>query len=343
MANDRLIGQLKSVLDAIRNINKDRLLRPSLGEVALHGEFSLTLEKIYKKVDLAHQYAPEIHDAAVESILNLLNSIKAEMERQVNRSSDDYVTYRAQFLSTIDSYLDSLSQLWPLVVAVAVESRGLLEDEGVRLEYKRTMESIKKESEMALQKVQEEGQKTIEEAKTLAEQIEKQARSTATGISVEEAQKQFREAQSALDRRVKNWALLSIGGVSVFIIVAICFAIDKPSGSEWWIVVYGTTIRITILTAIGTASAFCLKTLRAHMHMSEKNRHRQHVANSIGAFVESAVTPEQRDLILSQLVEAVIQFGNSGLVQREDDNVYRPKVMIDSIGRTLSRNPQKEV
>ena len=77
--------------------------------------------------------------------------------------------------------------------------------------------------------------------------------------------------------------------------------------------------------------------------MSEKNRHRQRVANSMEAFVQSAVTPEQRDLILSQLVESIVQFGHSGLVQREDDYAYRPKMTIDSISRTLPTSHQKDV
>ena len=227
-------------------------------------------------------------------------------------------------------------------MTAAVESRGFLEDEEVRQEYERTIESIKKEAESSIQQVKEESDKTIEEARTLAEQIENRARLTAARISVKDAQEQFREAQAALDKRVKIWAGLGIASVLGFIGVAIYFAtVDLPD--QWrWQVVYHSAIRVSILTAIGTAAAFCLKILRAHLHMSEKNRHRQHVANSMGAFVESAVTPEQRDMILSQLVESIVQFGNSGLVQREDDNVYRPKMTIDSITRTLSTNPQKE-
>ena len=238
--------------------------------------------------------------------------------------------------------LEELKQFWPPFVTAAVESRGFLEDEGARREHERTIESIKKESESALQQVQSEAQKTIAEAQALAEQIENRARLTASGISVEEAQKQFREAQTALDRRVKIWSGLGVACVVGFIATAIFFAVvDLPDQWRWHVIYYGA-IRVSILTAIGTAAAFCLKILRAHLHMSEKNRHRQRVANSIGAFVESAVTPEQRDLILSQLVESVIQFGNSGLLQREDDNVYRPKMTIDSIMRTLSANPAKQ-
>jgi len=342
MASDGLKEQLKNLSDAIVNIDKEKLLRASLGEEALQEEFSPTLEKIRKKVDFALEYAPEAHDKHVQNILSPLDSIRAEMEQQANRSNSDYVAERPQFLVNIATQLEALKQHWPPLVTVAIESRGLLEDEGVRREYEQTIESIKSESGNALQQVQEEARKTIEEARTLAEQIENRARLTAARISVEEAQKQFKEAQGALDRGVKVWASLGIVSVLAFIGIAIYFAtIELPD--QWrWQVIYHSAIRVSILTAIGTAAAFCLKILRAHLHMSEKNRHRQRVANSMGAFVESAVTPEQRDLILSQLVESVVQFGNSGLVQREDDNVYRPKMTIDSISRTLSANPQKE-
>ena len=342
MASDGLREQLKDLSDAIMNIDKDKLLRASLGEVALQEEFSPTLEKIQKKVDLALQYAPEAHDEQIQNILGQLEGIRSEMEQQANRSVNDYVAYRSPFLTNIATYLEELKRFWAPIVAVAVESRGFLEDEGVRQEYERTIESIKNESKSALRQVQEEAQKTIEEARNLAEQIENRARFTAAKISVAEAQKQFQQAQTSLDKQVKIWAGLGIASVLGFIGVAMYFAtVELPD--QWrWQVVYHSAIRVSILTAIGTAAAFCLKILRAHLHMSEKNRHRQHVANSMEAFVQSAVTPEQRDLILSQLIESIVQFGNSGLVQREDDNVYRPKMTIDSITRTLSTNPQKE-
>ena len=342
MASDHLIEQLKNLATAILSIDREKLLRASLGKLALQEEFSPALEKIEKKVDFALEYGPEIHDEHLQSILGSFDSIRSEMEQQADFSDNDYVTNRTQFLGNIDAQLEALKEHWPPIVTAAVESRRFLEDEGVRQEYERTIESIKSESANALWQVQEAARKAIEEARTLAKQIENQARSTASGISMEEAQKQFKEAQAALDKRVKVWAGLGIVSVLVFIGAAIYFAkVDLPD--QWrWQVIYHSAIRVSILTAIGTAAAFCLKILRAHLHMSEKNRHRQHVANSMGAFVESAVTPEQRDLILSQLVESIVQFGNSGLVQREDENVYRPKMTIDSITRTLSTNPQKE-
>ena len=116
-----------------------------------------------------------------------------------------------------------------------------------------------------------------------------------------------------------------------------------PGREQWYgHVIYSSAIKVTILAAIGTITAFCMKMFRSHMHMSEKNRHRRRVANSIGAFVGSAATSEQRDLILSQLVEAIVQFGDSGLLHREDDNLYRPKMTIDSIMRTISARPPKD-
>lgn len=346
MASDNRMRQLQNLAEEIFLIDTNDLLRTSLGALSLERDFGPTLEQIRKKVDLVRQYGREVHDDQIQNILSILESIRDAITQQADCSNADYAARRQQFLNDIKGYIETLNQFWAPVVAAAVEARGFLDDEGVRREHERTIESIKKESETALQhlqQVKEESNKTIEEASALAKDIEERARQTAKGIYIGTVQGQFKEAQAALDKRVKVWAVL--GGVCVagFFFAALCFvSISIPN--EWkWQVVYHSAIKVSILTAIATTAAFCLKMLRAHMHMSEKNRHRQRVANSMGAFVESAVTPEQRDLILSQLVESIVQFGHSGLVQREDDYAYRPKMTIDSITRTLPTNPQKEL
>ena len=342
MASNEQIASLQELSDAILNVDQKKLLRVSLGDVALQNDFDNSLETIRKRVLFARQYAPEVHHDQVQGIVEYFGHIRTLLEEQAGRSNQDYVANRDQFLKTISSYLEEIRRFWAPFVTAAVESRGFLDDEGIRREYEETIESIKSESEIALRQVKEEANKTIEEARELAKDIENRARSTASGVSVKEAQNQFQEAQSALNHRVKIWALLGGFGIAAFLGVAVYFLTLDFSNQEGWYVVYFTVIRVSILAAIGTVAAFCLKILRAHMHMSEKNRHRQRVANSMGAFVDSAATPEQRDMILSQLVESIVQFGNSGLINRDDDNMYRPKMTIDSISRTLLKNTQKD-
>ncbi len=343
MASDNQMYQLRHVAEAIKDVDKDRLLRPSVGSMSLEKGFTpALLTEAQKKANFALQYAHRLHDSQIQQLLEQFEPIRSAMQQQAHCLDRDYVQKSTQFVNDITTHLENLKLSWLPVVTAAVEERGFLEDEGVQQKYERTIESIKEESESALGQVKEEADKTIKEARTLAEQIENRARLTAAGISVEEAQKQFQEAQGPLDKGVKIWACLGIVCVVGFFCAAGCFATaDIPDKWRWQVLYYGV-IRVSILTAIGTVAAFCLKILRAHLHMREKNRHRQHVANSMGAFVESAATPEQRDLILSQLVDSVVQFGNSGLVQREDENIYRPKMTIDSITRTLSTPPQKD-
>lgn len=343
MASENQTNQLQDVANAILSIDENKLLRPSLGEESLKEDFAPKWLEIQKKVKFLLQYAHELHDEQIQGVLGTLHAISGAMQQQADSQNANYVAHRPRFLNYIDQQLEELKRYWPPVVTAAVEARRFLEDEGVRQEYEQTIESIKKESESALKQVQGEARKTIEEARVLAEQIEKRARLTAARISVKEAQEQFQQAQAALDKQVKIWAGLGIACVVVFLAMALYFStVALPAEWKWQVVYYGA-IKVSILTAIATVAAFCLKILRAQLHMREKNRHRQRVANSMEAFVASAVTPEQRDLILSQLVESVVQFGNSGLVQREDDHVYRPKMTIDSINRTLSTNPQKDV
>lgn len=344
MANDEQIQRMEEFSEELVDIEYEqkKLLRPELGELGLQTDFESDFREILKMAEFASANIADVHHEQAQEILNQFEQIIAQLKEQSERESQDYAACREDFLDNTRYYLEELKKCRGPLLWSAIESRGLLDDEGIKREYEKTIASIKEESENALKQVKEESEKTIEEARVLAEQIESRARSTAARISVEEAQTQFREAQNALDRRVTMWACLSGLSAVVFLIVAAYFVTIDLADQSGWHVVYYSAIRVTILAAIGTAAAFCFKILRAHMHMSEKNRHRQRIANSMGAFVESAVTPEQRDMILSQLVESVVQFGNSGLIHREEDNLYRPKMTIDAITRTLFRNPQKE-
>ena len=341
MATPNKLKELKDIAEEINSVDENRLFREEIGKESLKEEFSPRLKKIRNHLDFVVQYAEEVHDNHINSLLNPFREIKDQLNAQAGRSNADYITSRVEFLRIIDEKLENLKLHWFPFVSAAIQTRGFLEDEGVRREYEKAVTSMKEETQTALQQVKEEANRTIEEARALAEQIEKRARKTAAKISVEEAQEQFKEAQISLDKKVVIWARISVSSIIVFLIMIVFFMLLKLP-ADWHHIIYHSALRITILTAIGAAAAFCLKMLRAHMHMSEKNRHRQRVANSIAAFVDSAITPEQRDLILSQLVDAVISFGNSGLLQREDDNIYTPKLTIDNIARNLTSSPAKD-
>lgn len=334
MATKSQLDNLKKIVEGIRAVDRDKLLRSSLGEESLATLFGSKLELLDKKIEFALEFASNVNDNVVSQVASLLNNIKNEMDAQAKRSNAEYVAQKSGFLSNVESYFESLLQHWPPFITAAIELRGFLQDEGIKKEYQRAIETMKEEAKSTLNLVKEESEKTINEAKKLAQQIEERARKTAAHISVEAAQEQFKQAQTDHDKKVKLWSWLSGISILSFIVVAILLSLVKFPEEWQWHVIYYTAIRITILTAVGAISAFCLKVLRAHMHMSAHNLHRQRVANSLAAFVESAVTPEQRDLILAHLVDSIVTFGNSGLL-KEEDSIYSPKMTIDTITRNI--------
>lgn len=342
MASQQLMDQFKRILDGLKAIDKDKLLRANLGdESLLRAGFLDTFDLILKKANFAYQYAAEVDESIASAVMNAFESIRSILDAQAKKANPEYVAQKTAFINQVESSLNSFRPHWSHFVTAAIEARGFLEDEGIRKEYQKTVSEMKTQADEALSHVKEESNKTIEEARKLAQQIEERARRTAAHISVEEAQKQFREAQADLDKRVRLWAWLSVGSLAAFLLVAFFLSrVELPEKWQWHVVYY-TAIRITILTAVGAAATFCLRIFRAQMHMSQHNRHRQRVANSMQAFVEAAITPEQRDLILAELVNAVVDFGTSGLLSKEDDSVYAPKMTIDSITRTIAQPQSK--
>ena len=336
MANEQQITNLKQVVAGLKSVDRKKLLRPELGQLSLKEKMESNLETLDKRIDLLLQTASSIPGNIVENLTSTLSSIYQYMNNQC--AIEEAATYAAEqqnFLNNFQAQFEAISSIWPNVIAAAVEARGFLEDGGIKKEFAQAIESMKRESENNLAKVKEESEKVIEEARTLAEDIENRARRTASGISVEGAQEQFRLAQEDHDKQVKFWACFSGGSISLFIGAASAFwYLGLPEG-DTKAMLYLSAIRVTILGALGVIFAFCTRMLRAHMHMAQHNRHRQRIANSIAAFVESAVTPEQRDLILAHLVDSIAHFGSSGILRKEDESAHTSKLVVDNLSRTI--------
>lgn len=191
---------------------------------------------------------------------------------------------------------------------------------------------------------------SVDEAKERFDQYiretEERVRKSAARVSVTAAQNEFAAAGQSHARKAVIWGIVSVAVIGSFIWFAWhlvagptpSFAVGETGGESkesTALAVYYTAIRITVLTAMGAVATFCLRILRAQLHMYELNLHRKRLYNSMAAFVESASTLEQRDIILGRLVDAVATFGISGLLSEKDDSVGPMKLAIDSVNRQV--------
>lgn len=335
MATIDRLNELGSTITKLKNIDRDKLLRPTLGVESLES-FAPELDLLLKNSDFVLSYASEVNDAYVSQMNSALTQMFQQLNEQANRNNPEYVTQRQTFLTNFKNIQEQFLNSWPFFITAAIQARGFLDDEGIKKEYQKTIKLLEDKASATLQQLQEQSTKAIEDAKVLAENIENKARQTATHISVKDAQEQFKEAQGDYNSQVKWWTALSGVAVVLFIFLALYLERSKIDVNGTGTVIYYTAIRLTALTAVGAVATYCLKILRAHMHMKQLNMHRQRVANSINSFVESAVTPEQRDMILMHLVDSIISFGQSGLLTDHDDSVSPAKLAIDTVTRNVT-------
>lgn len=341
MATQAVIDQLNSTIEQYRTVDREKLIRKSLGVASLDEKLTPKLDALERDIDFAVRYAHATHDSYVNHLTKMLNAIVQQITAQAQHNNQEYIANTEGFLSQINGQLEAIRQHWAHFVTAAVIDRGFLEDEGIKKEYEATVASLQSAADETIEKIKNEANASIEEAKQLAEEIENRARKTATKISVAEAQEQFKNAQKPLKAQIIIWGLLSAAMlVAIFLLIYSFLKIELPK--EWdWQILYFSAVRLTALAVVSSIAAYCMKIFKSQLHMYQHNLHRRHVTNSIEAFVESAVTPEQRDLILAHLVDAVATFGNSGLLDTNSDHVYSPKMTIDNITRSFS-SPTKE-
>ncbi len=338
VASQEKIRELTSIAERLEpdTLDEQKLVRRTLGEESLEEALLPLLKKIRHKAIFSIQHAKNVPEGHVENVRQHLDYIVSECEAQAARNNQDFIAHKEAFLQNIQSYFEGLKESWIHFVSAAVEERGLLTDEGIHTRYSETLQEMNRQSGALLDKLKGESNEAIENARKLADEIEARARKTAEKISVQEAQNQFKEAQNPLVVQLVLWGGLSI--VSIVVFFWLLYQFMKPElNTTWtWQVVYFSGLRLAALGAVASLGAYCLGILRSQLHLFQRNLHRQRIANCIEAFVQSASTPEQRDFIYSRLVEAIIKFGDTGLVKGTENDRSTTKLMIDNLSRSIS-------
>ena len=272
MSNEQIRQELAGTVDRIGGIDSAKLLRENLGDESLERDFAEDLDKIKELAAFVTQDAAIVHNNHVRQAIGTLNEIAGQMEAQANRPSAEYINHRTYFLEAIRGQLENAREWLPLFAGAAVLERGFLEDEGIRREYERVVEDLKKETAATLSRVKEQADEAVAEAQKLAEEIEARARKSATKMSVEAAQQQFSEATEELQKKVRVWASLAVGSVAILLSLPVVFMYwPLPDGDNWSVALYHTLLRIFMLSAAGAAVTVCVRLFRAHLHMVEKN------------------------------------------------------------------------
>lgn len=344
--------KLTETIHGIRDIDKEKLFRTSLGTVTLQPKLEPKLKWLEFKLEVILRHASDVTEATRSSVTQILEQLCTALQNQSNLEDNQFVPARDVFLNSVNSHIERIRSLWPEFAIAEMESNGLLSIESITDKLTQLNEKITSQEEQISQKsetfskhvdsamnnFQKTASRLIKEAQEKAQIIEGKARLTAHGTSLSDAQKQFSEAEGVYKEQVKHWTWASIVFFVLLVGTTTAFFFLKID-PDFYSIIYSAAIRVTILAALGAGTAFCLRMLRAHMHLRQRNLHRKRLANSLGAFVESETVPEQRSLILALLVDAIASFGNSGLLQKEDDSVQLSKIVLDSLSKTIGSKP----
>ncbi len=328
-----------NIIKEIKELETDKIIRPNLGDASFK-EFEPILEELQLKIDFIERFNETVDNNTNNNVNNHLNQIRNHLNELIGYDKSQFVAQQQQIKKNVTAQLDAIRLAWPHYATAAIEDSGLLTNIDIKKEFESLTKNLKTSTDEALQKIEEESNQIIEEAKKKAAAIETSVRKTARGVSVEVAQQQFEEATTQNLGQIKIWGGISGVLIVTFIgLVIYLLNVELPNDYSWQMIYY-SVVRIAVLTLVGSLLSYSLKVLRSHLHMFQHNLHRKRVANSMAAFTESANTSEQRDLILTQLVESVTAFGNSGLVGKDDEQ--HGKISIDNITRTVSAIKSKD-
>lgn len=326
MATKDALDQLNEALERLSAVDMEAVKRPDLGDESLSPDLEGWEVEINRIADYAKRFARHVYDDTVRQMVYNIRSITNVLDAQAKLGPDEYIQNRAPFLNSLRMHIERANDWKLVVVSAAIIERGFLDDDG-----------IKREAERTLARIRTEAQQILSEAEAKADEIKGRARLTAEGVSVREAQKQFREAAAHDKNQVILWACLA--GVAVVVLICTAVALLKsitvPEDPEWYQSMAPTLLKVFILSALAGIATFTFRVFRAHLHIAEKNRHRVRVANSIESFLQSTRDSSQRDLILAKLADSIVNYGDSGLVQHERED-HSATMSGDLMGRIVA-------
>ncbi len=333
------IDKLKREVDRLGEFNGEKLekvIRKNLGEASLEKELQPRLDEIKRISQFALRYASIASNEAVSNLSGGVNTCVTRLAEQAGRPDADYIAQKVGFLGGVDEGLDACRRYLPAFVSGALLEKNLLGNEEIEQKFRDTIEQLQNEVNLAQTKIKGEADRIIQ----TANEIKAGAVRTATGISVAEAQKQFKEAADDLSKKIRMWGKLVVFSLISLGVTPLLFhwlwPLSPLPADQWPVSLYHTLLRLLVLSTVAGASAFCIKIFRAHLHMAEKNKHRVRVANSFESFVNSVNDPQQRELVVVKLVEAIIEFGDSGLIKHEQDDMGSSGLSGEWVGRILA-------
>lgn len=339
---------LKLQLDA-----KGAILRSALGETSydflkpIFDRLNTLIERSEETLLLEEIPSTVLNDLSVniEKVVNSLKEIAAFTEDQFTDS-----TIKEKYSDSIHDLYDKLMIHWPHFISAELRYSEKVTsnfwqtqlDERIFQAEIRLTEKIAAELDNHISNGVREVNDARKEVKELTKQIQDLHAETATDAALKTVKQQFNTAVEEAKKSRNLWAWLGGSAVVIFFILLWLFATlfqpEYHNNSEGfhWSAVYSTLIRLTVLTAVAAVVSFCAKMYRAHSHLYEHARHRLRTANSYSTFIDSAKTEDQRDVILSKLVDTITHFGNSGLLQTEDDAIHPSKMTIETFNKSLS-------
>ena len=302
MATESKIKLFLERVQQFEALDKSRFYHTDLGNSSLEYELKDKFDSMINMLKIEIYQLFDFPDNDLQQIINSLQGITDFIGKVGTRNKSDFLGDRENILLSISSQIDAIMMHKPAFKIAKIDDILLDDVQTIRKEYK----DVKAKIESDLKGVRE----------------------SATGQSIEQAQLDFAEGAELNIKQAWLWGKISIFFIVAFIGFAIFLMFTGPGEIAGLEIAYYTAVRITLFFALATIIAFSLKILRANLLLRERNMHKGRLVNNLKSLIAAA--PEnQIELVLSILIQEISSFGNTGLLQKEDDSVSLVKNLVD--------------
>lgn len=315
-------GKVKASIDAV---DWNSFFKRNLGDLSF-ASWESQINDVIGKINGAAKVTQLLTNQELSNFVGALDNFYRAVDQVRGQNDNDFANQRHQLEAELKASLEDVGNFWPPIAVRIIETNPVLQQAH---EFEDVLLKRLEELEAA-------SERTQDEIKSFADSQIGKARETAQGISVDAAKIQFDGAVDTYHGRVRIWVFISAVLTAATLLLLWWFLVQPPDLSLAWGIAYFVSIRLAIFGVAATVTAFSFGMVKANMQLREANAHRARLANSVNAFLVASESPQQRDIILTRLVEAVAEHPDAGFVKSGTDNESRGRFSVENLVRNAS-------
>lgn len=283
------------------------------GDLSMSKKLGNKIDSLLEMLEKIDKYYDKVTVEQAKTVDRIINELESVVNQTVHMDESTYMNQHVNIVAQFNNYFRDLKENYAPFrmeeLSEQVNELSKASDEKVK-EYIKGIDKATKEL------IKSTKDKSIE-----AQSLLETSKETIGETSLVNAQRIFTESSRSAFENSKWWLGASIFSILLLVGTSIIFLFcDVFKENGLGVQIHSAVLKIAILGGIVFGVNLCIRMFRAYTLISQKNKHKAALTNSLLAFLETAIADDVKDEVIKIIVTSIADFGTSGIIPNKSED-----------------------